>query len=195
MTIAMPETTPTRAAMVQAYRGALLSLIEEATHTVDELVKAGEDAAAVAVAVTGELSAAEVVSEAIGNVPVLTRRDVDEAIAAVWSQAIPMPEETSAEVHTPASIVVWAVCPRCSLAQPIVVTIKPELLVSDEGSELRVKAKAKGRTHICGQLPLPVVADGQESLGLDEGEPAPDVYDETGDDVDVLETDREHVEA
>lgn len=171
MTITMPEATPTRGAMVHAYRDALLSLVEDATHTVDELAKAGEDAEAIAVAVNGDLSAAEVVSEAIGNVPVLTRRDVDEAIAAVWSQAIPMPEETAAEVHTPSSVLVWAICPRCSLAQAILVTIKPELLVSDEGSELRVKAKAKGRTHICGQLALPVAATDQESLGLDD-EPA-----------------------
>jgi hypothetical protein len=78
-----------------------------------------------------------------------------------------------AEVRTPASVVVWAICPRCSIAQAILVTIKPELLVSDEGSELRVKAKAKGRSHLCGQLPLPVAADGQESLGFDD-EPADD---------------------
>lgn len=185
MTITMPEATPTRVAMVHAYRDALSSLLEEATHTVDDLVKAGDDAAAIAVAMGGELSAAEVVSEAIGNVPVLTRRDVDEAIAAVWSQPIPMPEETAAEVHTPSSVLVWAICPRCSLAQAILVTIKPELLVSDEGSELRVKAKAKGRTHICGQLPLPVATADQESLGLDDEPPA------EGEATDIVESEPE----
>lgn len=40
MAISMPETTPTRAAMVHAYRGALVTLVEEATHTVTELREA-----------------------------------------------------------------------------------------------------------------------------------------------------------
>lgn len=168
--VAIPETAPTRAAMVTAYRDALVALVEDATHTVEDLSNATQEALVLTVAATAGLDVAAEVEDAIGNVPVLTRRDVDEAIAAVFSQPIPMPEDTTAEVHTPATVIVSAICPRCSISQLIVVTMKPELLVSDEGSEIRIKAKAKGRAHICGQLPLPVnaEADGQEALGLED---------------------------
>ena len=46
-------------------------------------------------------------------------------------------------------------------------SVHPELLIDDEGSELRVKAKAKGVSHTCGQLPLTVAEDvAPEQVGL-----------------------------
>jgi hypothetical protein len=118
-----------------------------------------------------EAAASDQGREAFRAIPVLTRLAVDQALNAIFSQPIPMPDELAAEVHTPAIVYVWAVCPRCGLAQPISMTVHPELLIDDSGSELRIKAKAKGRTHICGQMPLPVSdeAEGQQELPLDEG--------------------------
>jgi hypothetical protein len=49
--------------------------------------------------------------------------------------------------------------------------VDPELRVDTSGAELRLKAKAKPRTHICGQLTIPPAGpevEGQESLSLEE---------------------------
>ena len=71
-------------------------------------------------------------------------------------------------VRTPAVVLVDAGCPSCEERQPILLTVTAELLVSDDGAELRLKGKSKGVTHVCGQLPLnvtPSEAEGQTSFG------------------------------
>lgn len=149
MTITMPEVADTRARMLQAYRDALAALVEDATQQPgDQRDDDGE-----LVMNLGDWD----------GVPVVTRNRLDEAIRAVFGQPIPAPSETTVEVSTPATVIVSAVCPRCSIAQLISMSVHPELLVSDEGSELRIKAKAKARTHICGQLPLPAGDDGEQT--------------------------------
>jgi hypothetical protein len=158
----MPEVAATRRAMLNAYREGLEALLGDATRTIGYLEEAQDvppellDDAAADDGDPAVEQAAAAMDEAFRAVPVITRRDVDEALAAIFGQAMPMPDDTAAEVRTPASVIVFAICPRCGLAQPIAMTIHPELLVSEDGSELRIKAKAKARTHICGQLPLPV---------------------------------------
>jgi hypothetical protein len=57
-------------------------------------------------------------------------------------------------IRTPTSIVVLAACPSCSLQQPLRVYLNAELVISDEGSVLALKAKASKAEHICGQLSL-----------------------------------------
>jgi hypothetical protein len=57
-------------------------------------------------------------------------------------------------VHTPADLTVVATCPTCEEPTAIRMQIGAELLVTDDGSELRIKGKSKGVAHICGQLPL-----------------------------------------
>jgi hypothetical protein len=173
----MPEVIETRARMVSAYREGLVALLEDATHTIAELQEQverdAEESVADEASKTKRDRAVEADLLAIPDVPVITRRDVDEALHAIFSQPVPAPDATWAEVRTGATVIVWAICPRCSIAQPITVTIHPELLIDDTGSELRVKAKSKGRTHLCGQLPLPVgdEADGQLELdGIEVGE-------------------------
>jgi hypothetical protein len=158
MTFTMPETTVTRARMVRAYAEALQGLIGDATQQVGDV--RGED---------GELAMN------LGDwdgVPVVTRKRLDEAVRAAFGLPVPAPEERAVEVSTPATVMVWAACPRCAIPQVILMSVHPELLVDDDGSELRVKAKAKGVSHTCGQLPLPAAADadpdGLEQLGAIE---------------------------
>jgi hypothetical protein len=143
VTITMPEVADTRARMLRAYRDGLQALIEDATvrpttASVDEDVLTIAD---------------------LDGVPLVSRKDIDEALHAIFSQPIPAPSETTVEVSTPATVIVSALCPRCGIAQLIGMSVHPELLIDDEGSELRVKAKSKGVSHTCGQLPLTVVAD------------------------------------
>ncbi len=149
MSITMPDVTDTRARMIRAYRSGLEALIEDATQRPGDVVDEA----------TGELAMN------LGDwdgVPVVTRKRLDEAISAIFGQSIPAPSETTVEVSTPASVLVSAICPRCDTAQLILMSVHPELLIDDEGSELRVKAKSKGVSHTCGQLPLSVVDDEDE---------------------------------
>ena len=129
----MPDVAPTRASLLRAYHEDLAARIDEATQKVGQQI--------LAVPTAFDVVAWE-------GVPVVTRRDLDEIVGAVFAQPLPAPSENTAEVSTPAIVIVWAVCPRCAISQPIAVTIHPELLVDDDGAELRIKAKAKARTHI-----------------------------------------------
>lgn len=79
---------------------------------------------------------------------------------------LPPPSEKFAEVQTPATITVSALCPECALPTEIVVKLSPQLTVTNDGAELSVKAKAKARVHVHNQLSLPEEADGQ--LGMDD---------------------------
>lgn len=60
----------------------------------------------------------------------------------------------NATVRTPADITVIATCPTCEQPTAIRMQIGAELLVTDDGAELRVKGKSKGVAHLCDQLPL-----------------------------------------
>jgi hypothetical protein len=155
VTITMPDVADTRARMLQAYRDGLLSLIEEATQRPGDVVEDGE------------------LTMSLGDwdgVPVVTRKRLDEAVRAIFGQRIPAPSETTVEVSTPATVIVSAVCPRCSVEQRSGMSVHPELLIDDEGSELRVKSKSKGVSHTCGQLALTVAEDEahEEQIGAFE---------------------------
>lgn len=102
------------------------------------------------------------------KVAVLTRRAFTDLVNDVFEVPLPPPSEHYAEVSTPAKVIVAAECPKCGIAQPIEVGLSPELLVDPDGSELRIKSKTKGRTHVCGQLPLPDAAAPIDQLTLDD---------------------------
>jgi hypothetical protein len=101
---------------------------------------------------------------------VVTHKAWAEVMYQLSLEPLPPVSDHGAEVITHATITVWAVCPRCKIASPILVTIEPELRVDDAGGELRVKAKAKARTHVCGQLTIPSTpeVEGQTSLDLED---------------------------
>jgi hypothetical protein len=117
----------------------------------------------------------DVVGGPMDGVAVVTHAAWSSLLSGLTSEPLPPVSDHAAEVITHATITVWAVCPRCKIAGPILVTIEPELRVDDAGGELRVKAKAKARTHVCGQLTIPSApqVEGQESFDL------ADIVDET----------------
>lgn len=105
------------------------------------------------------------------GVPVVTRKDLDEAIAAVFDAPLPPPSVIRVEVKTPATVVVSAECPKCHMSAVIPAVITAVLEVDDTGGELKLKAKSKKRTHVCGQATLDdaaAAADGQMGFELDD---------------------------
>lgn len=107
------------------------------------------------------------------GIRVVTKKDLDEAIAAIFDEPLPPTSETVAEVSTPATIEVSAECPRCFIATTIEMSITPELRVNTDGSSIHLRGKAKAKTHVCGQLELPeakrpTVVDGQEGMDLED---------------------------
>ena len=155
MSITMPEVAETRALMLSAYHKSLVALIEDATQRPGDVAD-GEN---------GELLMT------LGDwdgVPVVTRKRLDEAIRAVFGQAIPAPSETTVEVSTPATVYLSTACPECGLARVIPVSLRGQLTVDDDGAELAAKAKSKPVPHICGQLALPEPAEdvAPEQVGL-----------------------------
>ena len=104
------------------------------------------------------------------GVHIVTRAQWMDVIYEIGNVPLPPIDDHVAEVVTGATVLVWARCPRCHIAGAISLTIEPELRVDDASAELRLRAKAKPRTHVCGQLTIPamVPAEGQESLNLDD---------------------------
>lgn len=96
---------------------------------------------------------------ALDGVEVVSEGNIREALDEVARAELPALDATTAEVNTPASVVVNAECPRCHIAQALGVVITPVLTVDPDGSAIRLKVKGAGmpasHTHICGQLPLP----------------------------------------
>lgn len=89
-----------------------------------------------------------------------------EALERVKASPLPAIDAETAEVKTPATVYVAAICPQCDLPTKIAVAMEAELVTDRFGATIKVKAKAKGHTHVHGQLELEV-ADDQEELGLD----------------------------
>lgn len=145
MTITMPDVADTRARMLQLYREGLQALIEDATQRPGDL----QDENGELLMNLGDWD----------GVPVVTRKRLDEAIHAIFGQAIPAPSETTVEVSTPATVYLSTACPECGLARVIPVSLRGQLTVDDDGAELAAKAKSKPVPHICGQLALPEVAE------------------------------------
>jgi hypothetical protein len=105
------------------------------------------------------------------GVTVVTHKAWAEVLRAIAFAPLPAIDRHYAEVVTGANVTVWCVCPRCGIPAPILMHIDPELRVDTSSAELRLKAKAKPRSHLCGQLTIPAPGpevEGQESLNLEE---------------------------
>lgn len=85
------------------------------------------------------------------GVPVLTEPAFNELLSATLRGPIPPTNDQHAEIRTPGTVIVSAICPRCDLPTTVILTVSPELVVDDSGAEIRVKTKAKARAHVCGQ--------------------------------------------
>lgn len=105
------------------------------------------------------------------DVDFLSRGQLNEAIERVKRSDLPPIDVMSAEVKTPAEVFVDAICPECNLPTRILVILSAVLETTRAaGSTIKLKAKAKGRTHVHNQLALEVDDHGQTELGLDQGE-------------------------
>lgn len=94
---------------------------------------------------------------------VLRRKELERVIED-FAKAEPDPVAEVAEVRTPGTVFVDAICPRCDLPTRILVRLDTELITTLSGSEIKVTAKAKKSAHKCHQLPLEVEDSDQMSL-------------------------------
>lgn len=108
---------------------------------------------------------------ALAGIEVVSIGHVADAVSVVASAPLPRLDTLTAEVATPASVLVHAACPRCSIPAGIVLTVRPELVIDDETAVLKLKAKAKARTHVCNQLPLPEAEQTTLDLSVLDGGP------------------------
>lgn len=105
------------------------------------------------------------------NVPVVTVRDLGEALEAAFSQPLPELTENEAEitcVDGPAIVTVIGQCGFCGVAIDHQLTeIDIETVKHGRGgtTETKAKAKTKARVHTCGQLPLPVARSNGQAKG------------------------------
>ena len=150
MTIYEPAVTPETEKQWETrrqFRGDLITSISDALLAAEHMVDGGVD----------------------DGVEVVTHREWKDILFEALTADLPPVSNHAAEVVTGATILVWAKCPRCHIAGPIALTIEPELRVHDASAELRLRAKAKPRTHVCGQLTIPAgPAEGQESFELED---------------------------
>jgi hypothetical protein len=110
----------------------------------------------------------EIESGPLEGIEVISAGHLSDALDELLAEPLRPPSEQSAEVVTPAVALVWAMCPRCHLPATISLQIEPELRVDAQGSEIRLRAKAKAKTHVCGQTVLDVkTTDGQEAFELE----------------------------
>lgn len=129
----------------RAYRDTLQRRFDQASHAELEKVPGGE----------------------WDGMEVLTRKTLEDVIHRI-AEADPEPLATVAELRTPGRVFVDAFCPRCDLPTRILVEVGAEVVTSLDGSEIRVKTKAKAQSHTCGQLaiePLGVSDDEQMTIG------------------------------
>lgn len=128
-----------RVESLRAYRDALRRRFDQATHAALENVPGGE----------------------WDGMDVLLRAELERIIHDV-TEAEPEPAPNVSEVRAPGRVFVDTPCPSCGISTRIVMELHGELLVSDEGREIRVKGKSKASAHTCGQLPLPDPEDRPE---------------------------------
>lgn len=101
----------------------------------------------------------------LDGVAVVSFGTLAEILDALVDEPLPPPSDRSAEVATPATILVSAICPRCGLGGEIAMSVGAQLVVQTGKSELGLKAKASTRAHSCGQLLLPRdVVEGQVAV-------------------------------
>lgn len=74
-------------------------------------------------------------------------------------------ERTAApQIATPAGLEVVATCPNCNERAVLFLSVTAALEVETDSASLKLKAKSKKVDHVCGQIPLPIVPEGQRSL-------------------------------
>lgn len=114
-------------------------------------------------------AALQPVTPGMDGAPAILEPDLVRIVDEIFAVPLPPPDEHHAEVSTIASVLVHAICPRCGISAKTTVDLSATLVVdSPYHAEIRVAAKSKARTHVCGQEELPEgdapVADGQVTV-------------------------------
>lgn len=123
--------------------------------------------AAVDEELTGKLTPIE--GGPLDGIQVVSKGEIGQAIADVKARPLPPIDASSAEVKTPADVYVDAICPECDLPTRVLVVISAVLETTREaGSTIKLKAKAKGKTHVHHQLSLDAAAGDQQDFGLED---------------------------
>lgn len=129
---------------------------------------------------------------------VITRRQWTDILFDVFDEPLPPADESTAEVRTPATVLVWAFCPRCKLPAAIRLHVEPVLMIDSNGSQLKLKASSKATYHVCGQQTLPTkpeeVADGQAELPLEDASEVDDVVNLGPEEVEQLRSELDAVD-
>jgi hypothetical protein len=99
---------------------------------------------------------------------VISAGHVAEVLGMALREPLPPYSITTAEVATPATLVVTAFCPRCRLPALMLMSVTSQLVVEAGGGELRLKGHTKAVSHVCGQLALPIGPEGQASFELED---------------------------
>lgn len=123
--------TVDRVESLRAYRATLQRRFDQASHAALEKVPGGE----------------------WDGIQVLRRAELEQVIHDLAETEVEQAPSV-AEVMTPGRVFTDAICPRCDIPTRILVLVSTELVVSDDGAKIQVKAKAKASAHTCGQLPL-----------------------------------------
>lgn len=93
-----------------------------------------------------------------------------EAVLDALSEPLEAASDYASEVRTDgqthARLVVWAACPLCDVAQPLVLTVAPRLTVEDDSREIKLVGKTKARTHVCGQEVLPLAGGIDDAIRM-----------------------------
>jgi hypothetical protein len=124
---------------------------------------------------------------ALDGVAVVSEGHIREALDEILAGELPELDDRTAEVRTPATVLVDAECPRCHIAQEIDVELGAVLTTDSKSSSLKLRAKATARVHVCGQMRMvgaPDEVEGQEAFELEditggETEPVGDMADST----------------
>lgn len=90
----------------------------------------------------------------LDGIRVVSLGHVSEAIEAVARFPLAPPDAHTAELTTPFEVVTHARCPRCGVAAPMYLRVNDELRLNEDGQTLRLTAKSKPISHVCGQLPI-----------------------------------------
>lgn len=101
-----------------------------------------------------ELAAESIEGGELDGIKVVSMGVLRDQVTGALTVKLAPPPETFAEVKTPATIALTAICPECDLPVTLTVKLNTKLTVDDAGAEISIKAKASKMPHQHGQLSL-----------------------------------------
>lgn len=114
-----------------------------------------------------ELAATSIEGGELDGISVVSMGTLRDQVTGSLMVKLAPPSDRFAEVSTPATVTVSAICPECDLPVTLTVKLTPLLTVDDDGAEISIKAKAAKMAHQHGQLSLDAATAGDQ-LALDD---------------------------